>query len=90
MKCCDLKEYPQYESIPYSGYMECPECGSTRLLPGINKPIIVGWCSTPRGYMMVFECQECFAKFRYHNCGDSRWDWNEFKEILYKKIEWQK
>lgn len=81
----ELREFPQYDSIPYAGDYECPECGSNRLLFGTNAPKIIGWCSTPRGYMMVFECQECFTKFRYHNTGNHIYDWNEFKEILYNK-----
>jgi hypothetical protein len=83
--CNDLQEFPQYEAIPYAGAYECPECGGNSLLFGTDVPKLVGWCSTPRGYMMVFECQECFTKFRYHNC-DHTYDWETFKyQLLQKK-----
>lgn len=85
----ELQEFPQYDSIPYSALMECP-CGGCGLAIWQEKAKIVGWCSTPRGYMMVFECPVCFEKFRYHNCTDSRYSWEEFKEVLFKKWNWQK
>lgn len=80
-----LREFPQYDSIPYAGDYECPECGSSKYIFGTKTPQLIGWCSTPRGYMMVFECQECFTKFRYHNTGSPIYDWKTFKEILNSK-----
>lgn len=82
----ELVEFYQYDSIPYAGDYECPECGSNSMLFGTLSPKLAGWCCTPNGYMMVFECQECFTKFRYHNMNrmDAH-DWNKFKYVMENK-----
>lgn len=87
-----IKEYAQYEAIPYAKDFKCPNCGKSgdgfHHVPGkgyveLPKSKLIGWCNTSCGYMMVFECTECFEKFRYHNVTTSRNDWNEFKEELW-------
>lgn len=83
----DLKEYYQYEDIPYSGTMECPQCYGSGIGSWRDSAKLVGWCSTERGYMMVFECPHCFQKFRYHGCMDERWDWERFKLKMEKYYE---
>lgn len=58
----------QYESIPIVKDMECPECHNSDVggFPPCVHANPVGWCDTATGYMAVFECPKCFAKFRCH------------------------
>ena len=88
----EISEFTQYESIPYSGSFTCSNCGKSgdgyHHVPGIGyiplpKAKLVGWCYTKTGYMMVFECQECFEKFRYHNSTTGRCNWDSFKDELW-------
>ncbi|MBP5722183.1 MAG: hypothetical protein J6X18_01175 [Bacteroidales bacterium] len=65
-----LPKISQYEVIEYAGDLECPECGKS----GIGccgrwteRPDLVGWCETSRGYMCVFECPVCGKKYRFHS-----------------------
>lgn len=93
-----FKEFPQYEAIPYRSDFRCP-CGASgdgykwALGPHWGERLprarLVGWCSTPSGYMMVFECPICFAKFRYHGTTTERWDRKRFlaEMELVKRLE---
>lgn len=70
----------EYSHIPYVNDFNCPDCGKTGEgyihIPGgyveKPKPILIGWCETPNGFMKVYECPECFAKFRYHGTTTAR------------------
>lgn len=53
-----------WESIPYSVGLQCPNGDDGSLMEGKSK--VIGWCDTPKGLMKVCECQVCFSKFRYH------------------------
>ena len=53
-----------WESIPYSVGLQCPNGDDGSLMDGKSK--VIGWCDTPKGLMKVCECQVCFSKFRYH------------------------
>ena len=53
-----------WESIPYSVGLQCPNGDDGSLME--NKSKVIGWCDTTRGLMKVCECQVCFSKFRYH------------------------
>lgn len=53
-----------WESIPYSAGLRCPNGDDGYLTEKKSK--VIGWCDTPRGLMKVCECQVCFSKFRYH------------------------
>ena len=48
-------KFTQWENIEYAWDFQCPlgccEIGGTQ-----RKPDLVGWCETPQGYMLVFEC----------------------------------
>jgi len=87
-----LREFPQYESIEYAGDFVCPTCGESgdKFMGGtysrretIKEAPLIGWCNTPNGYMMVFECPICFEKFRYHNSTTERNNWESFKNELW-------
>lgn len=94
----EFKEFTQCEDIPYTPGFVCP-CGksgngySYAIGPGWGSPLpkakLVGYCETPSGYMMVFECPFCFQKFRYHNTTTDRYDFDRFKSEmeLVKKLE---
>lgn len=59
----------QYDDIPISKLLSCPECGRSNMFPIPfieKKPNLIGWCDTAYGFMGVFECPFCFAKFRFH------------------------
>jgi hypothetical protein len=88
----DLKEFVQYQSIPISKSFVCPNCRKSGdgfyHVPGkgyieLPKSKLIGWCNTNSGYMMVFECTECFEKYRYHNCTTERYNFDKFKEELW-------
>ena len=51
-----------WESIPYSVGLQCPNGDDGSLMDGKSK--VIGWCDTPKGLMKVCECQVCFSKFR--------------------------
>ena len=71
----------EYSNIPYVNDFTCPECGETGdgyihvcgegYVPK-PRPILVGWCDTPSGFMKVFECPKCFTRFRYHGSTTER------------------
>lgn len=97
MNSIEFEEFAQYEDIPYTPRFVCP-CGESgdgyrSVVPYIGdrlpKAKLVGYCSTPSGYMMVFECPVCFRKFRYHNTTSGRYDFDRFKEemCLVKELE---
>ena len=64
-----LPKISQWESIPYSPWLECG-CQKSGFGPRQDKPKLIGWCDTDFGYMAVFECQLCFEKFRFHAASD--------------------
>ena len=87
-----LKEFAQFEAIPYTKSFKCPYCDGSGdgfyHVPGegyvpLPKAKLLGWCNTNSGYMMIFECSKCFEKFRYHNVTTSRYDWEKFKEDMW-------
>lgn len=47
-----------WESIPYSVGLQCPNGDDGSLMDGKSK--VIGWCDTPKGLMKVCECQVCF------------------------------
>ena len=87
----EITHFAQYEDIPYVADFKCPECGKSGdgyiHKPGgyveMDKGKLIGYCSTPHGYQMVFECPHCFTKYRYHNCTTGRNEWNTFKDELF-------
>lgn len=88
----ELREFTQYEAIEYTRDFICPECGGSgdgfHHVPGegyisLPEAKLIGWCSTPNGYMMVFECPKCFKKFRYHNTTTGRNRFDSFKEDMW-------
>jgi len=69
----------QYENILVSKDMACPECnGSSQFDYSIDRnfaePTPIGWCDTVHGFMAVFECPKCFAKYRFHINSNGRYD----------------
>lgn len=48
-----------WESIPYSVGLQCPNGDDGSLMDGKSK--VIGWCDTPKGLMKVCECQVCFS-----------------------------
>ena len=89
-----LLKFTQYKGIPYVADFRCPECDECALYGGddayynhyMEKPNLVGWCETEQGYMMVFECTKCFAKFRCHcNTGD-KFDKENFENSIFEIV----
>ena len=88
-----LEKYSQYEHIPYAKGLTC-ECGRCDFKlydspddPGFVKPLIVGWCDTPIGFMGIFECPVCGHKFRFHVRGrymPDKPNYEEFEHSLHK------
>lgn len=83
-----LPKIPQYEDIPYSAGLCCTECGKADFSAysdnNFVKPIAVGWCDTPLGYMGIFECPECHSRFRFHCGGSMKDDINKFELHFYQ------
>ena len=79
----ELTKYVQYEDIPYITDYHCPcgESGFFNLFRHKVKPVIVGWCDTNYGFMIVFECPVCGQKFRTHASVD-RFDFEAFKYAI--------
>lgn len=74
-----------YETIPYSSSLDCPNGDDGGLLSGNRKT--VGWCDTPNGLMVVKECTICHQKYRYHGTFKERWNLDEFLENLLDTLE---
>lgn len=74
-----------YEIIPYSSSLDCPNGDDGGLLSGNRKT--VGWCDTPHGLMVVKECTICHQKYRYHGTLTNRWDLDKFLEDLFDTLE---
>ena len=90
-----LPKFSQYEEIPYSAGLCCTECGKADMSAYSEmddygksehiKPIAVGWCDTPNGFMGIFECPECHSKFRFH-CGGNLCD--DIDKFEFKFYQW--
>lgn len=68
-----------WESIPYSEGLCCPnpECDNDSWYDEARN--ILGWCETPSGFMHVCECSKCFTKYRYHGVtGSDKFDFDKF------------
>lgn len=77
----------QWESVEYAPDFVCQKCGgSGHPLHAENKVSLVGWCDTPNGIMVVFECSKCFERFRYHPQID-RFSMKDFDETVKDYIE---
>lgn len=90
----EIKKIQQHESIPYVSDFKCPECGKSgdafihvigegyKKLPEAK---LIGYCESilDGTFMMVFECPNCFGKFKYHNTTTARYNWEDFKEELW-------
>lgn len=73
----NIYEWAQYEDIPYQRDFCCPGCGIDLAFKE-EKRKIVGYCNTSLGYMMIFECADCYEKLRFHCCTTERWDKEKF------------
>lgn len=87
----ELKKYKisNYESYPYTKLLECPECGIGSELAFIGtkkQSILIGWCDTPQGFMMVSECPECGTRYRFHGVTTERNDYYKFLENFSLKL----
>lgn len=67
-----------WESIPYSVGINCPnpECDNKGYLDDSRN--ILGWCETIYGYMFVAECKKCFSKYRFHGISGDRYNFKNF------------
>lgn len=78
-KVYNLREFPSYTAIPHNKSSACDECGYANFLRPTTYDI-VGFCSTPVGYMGVFECLKCGELYRHHISPD-KFDLDNFKEM---------
>lgn len=71
-----------YDSYEYSKSLECPECGLSGEFEILIKfrPILVGWCETPHGFMFIKECPFCGTRYRFHGVTTERNDYYHFLE----------
>ena len=81
----ELKRYKlsNYDSYTYTKYLECPECGiGSEIVYDTRKKqsILVGWCDTPQGFMMISECPDCGTRYRFHGTTTERFDYYRFLE----------
>ena len=81
----ELKRYKisNYDSYTYTKYLECPECGiGSEIVYDTRKKqsILVGWCDTPQGFMMISECPDCGTRYRFHGTTTERFDYYKFLE----------
>lgn len=74
-----------WESIPYSNTLQCPNDDDGGLDDG-NK-IYIGWCDTPWALMKVCECPICHQKYRFHGVLQERWNLEQFLVNLYYDIK---
>lgn len=80
-----IPKITQWEGIEYVRDYQCPN-GCSSICDTVTKPDLVGWCETPQGFMMVFECPICFTRFRCHcNSGD-KFDLDRFDYTLYQYV----
>ena len=79
----DIRRISNYEVYEVVKDFECPYCHKSGVDPWLilKEPTLVGWTETPNGFMMCFECPECFSKFRWHGSTTERNDEDEF--LLY-------
>ena len=83
----DKLKVQQYEAIPVSKSLDCPECGqSSDWDMSLPDPKPVGWCETQHGFMMIAECPFCFAKFRFHINTTGRYNLKEFYDDFALRI----
>jgi len=80
----EINQFSQYEAIRYSKELRC-ECGCSDF-EFRNSYDIVGYCDTPQGYMVVFECLKCFEKYRHHISSNNRYNLDSFKDDLGLKL----
>ena len=81
----ELKRYKisNYDSYTYAKYLECPECGiGSEIVYDTHKKesLLVGWCDTPQGFMMISECPNCGTRYRFHGTTTERFDYYRFLE----------
>jgi len=75
----NIKNYPQYEAIPYHRSFRC-NCGYSRYEDRKTFNVI-GYTCTHEGYMAVFECEKCCEVYRHHITRE-RNNLDEFKNHL--------
>lgn len=82
-----IRQISNYEAIPVVKDFICPYCNGSgdgfHHVPGegyvsLPEARIIGYCETPSGFMCIYECTQCFKKFRYHGCTSDRWDKEKF------------
>lgn len=90
----ELKKYriSTYDSIRLSKELCCLDCGKAtefKVHAYHIDPIILGWCETPQGFMIVKECPRCGCKYRFHLCTSDKFDYVEAMEnfSLYLYLE---
>ncbi len=76
----NVPEYPQYEDIPHVMSNMC-NCGKSGIANEKDQTVI-GFSMTSSGYMVIFECDVCFEKYRYHINTAGRYNLSEFKNEL--------
>ena len=78
-----------WESIPYSEGLNCPNPDCTNKSYSDDARNILGWCETPYGFMQVCECKRCFSKYRMHGFPGDKFSWSSFLMSFMPRIERQ-
>ena len=79
-----LPKIAQWETIPYAADFTCQSCDGSGIdcrRTDIQKPLLIGWCESDYGFMGVYECPICGAKFRFH-AADAVSNKEEFEKSL--------
>ena len=83
-KTFEVDQILQYETIRHSKDLKC-ECGYSDFSLR-NSYNIIGYCDTPQGFIVVFECPECFEKYGHHISSTGRYNLEAFKNDLGLKL----
>lgn len=78
-----------WESIPYSEGLNCPNPECTNKSYDNEARSILGWCETPYGFMQVCECKKCFTKYRMHGFPGDKFSFHSFMMYFMPRIELQ-
>lgn len=76
-----------WESIPYSEGINCPNENCDNKSYDDDARNIIGWCDTPYGYMMVCECKKCFTKYRFHGTIGSKFAFDSFAFTFMMRVK---
>lgn len=79
-KTYSIKQYSQYQGIRWAKDQNCL-CGKSGM-SNDKQQTVIGFCETTVGFMPIFQCDNCFEKYRYHINTTGRYKIDEFKRDI--------